>query len=276
MVLALMRMTGGISMTDRLDRSAPRRRPGPAGPHARSRRRRAARRADRRRGPGPPGARRHRARPPRSPRDALRAGGRLGYAGAGSSGVMALADALELPGTFGLAPDRAPVLLAGGAGALLHMTGAVEDDAAAAAADLARAGLAAGDALVVVSASGTTPYALAVAEAARARGVAVIAIANVADSPLLRARRRRRAAGHRRGSGGRLDPDGGRHGTEDRAQHALDADGAAPRPRPRRADGQPRRRQRQAARPRRAHRRRDRRRDAGRGRGGARRRRTAR
>jgi N-acetylmuramic acid 6-phosphate etherase len=114
----------------------------------------------------------------------LRAGGRLGYAGAGSSGVMALADALELPGTFGIAPDRAPALIAGGAQALLHMTGAVEDDAAAATADLDRAGLGAGDALVAVSASGTTPYALAVAEAARARGVAVIAIANVADSPL--------------------------------------------------------------------------------------------
>lgn len=116
---------------------------------------------------------------------ALGAGGRLGYAGAGSSGVMALADALELPGTYGVAPDRAPALLAGGAQTLLHMTGAVEDDPAAAAADLDRSGLGPGDALVVVSASGTTPYALAVAEAARARGVSVIAVANVAGSPLL-------------------------------------------------------------------------------------------
>jgi N-acetylmuramic acid 6-phosphate etherase len=57
------------------------------------------------------------------PRYALRGGGKLAYAGAGSSGLMALADALELPGTFGIPPDRTPVLFAGGAAALLHMTG---------------------------------------------------------------------------------------------------------------------------------------------------------
>ncbi|MBP7002864.1 N-acetylmuramic acid 6-phosphate etherase [Amaricoccus sp.] len=116
----------------------------------------------------------------------LETGGRLAYAGAGSSGVMALADALELPGTFGLAPHRAPVLLAGGAATLLHMTGAVEDDPAAAAAGVARLGLGPADALVAVSASGATPYTLAAAEAARAAGCTVIAVANVAGSPLLR------------------------------------------------------------------------------------------
>ena len=62
-------------------------------------------------------------------------GGRFGYAGAGSSGLMALADALELPGTFGISPDRVPVLFAGGTGALLHMTGAVEDEPAPALGD---------------------------------------------------------------------------------------------------------------------------------------------
>jgi N-acetylmuramic acid 6-phosphate etherase len=117
--------------------------------------------------------------------DALAAGHRAIYAGAGSAGVMALADALELPGTFGIAPDRVPVLLAGGAAALLHMRGAVEDDAAAAQADLARLAPVPGDVLVAVSASGTTPYTLAVARGARARGLTTIAIANVAASPLL-------------------------------------------------------------------------------------------
>ncbi|MDP5308186.1 N-acetylmuramic acid 6-phosphate etherase [Paracoccus spongiarum] len=116
---------------------------------------------------------------------ALRGGGRMGYAGAGSSGLMALADCLELPGTFGLAPDRTPMLFAGGPDALLRMHGGVEDDPALALADLDRAGLGRGDALLVVSASGTTPYALAVATAARARGVTVTGIANVAGSALL-------------------------------------------------------------------------------------------
>lgn len=117
---------------------------------------------------------------------ALRAGGRLGYAGAGSSGLMALADCLELAGTFGLPPERTPMLFAGGAAALLHMVGSVEDDRAQALADLDRAGLGQGDVLLVLSASGTTPYALVLAEAARARGVTVAGFANVAETPLLR------------------------------------------------------------------------------------------
>lgn len=118
---------------------------------------------------------------------ALRAGGRLGYAGAGSSGLMALADCLEMPGTFGLDPAQVPMIFAGGADGLLRMSGRVEDDTAAAREDLARAGLAAGDVLLVVSASGTTPYALAVADAARGQGVTVAGMANVAGSALLEA-----------------------------------------------------------------------------------------
>ena len=115
----------------------------------------------------------------------LRSGHRLAYAGAGTSGVMALADALELLGTFGIPPERTPILLAGGAATLVSMAGDVEDVAEDAARDAARAGLGAGDALVAVSASGSTPYTLAVVEAAR--GATVIGIANVAGSPLLAA-----------------------------------------------------------------------------------------
>jgi len=119
--------------------------------------------------------------------EALAAGHRLAYAGAGSAGLMALADALEIAGTFGIPADRTPVLFAGGAAALLAMTGLVEDDRDAAASAVAAAGLATGDAIVCVSASGSTPYTLAVAEAARARGATVIAVANTAGSPLLAA-----------------------------------------------------------------------------------------
>ena len=112
-------------------------------------------------------------------------GGRLIYTAAGSSGLMGMADGLELPGTFGLSPDRTPMLFAGGPDALLRMHGSFEDDPAIALADLDRAGLTQGDALLVVSASGTTPYALAVAQGARARGVTVVGIANVAGAALL-------------------------------------------------------------------------------------------
>lgn len=115
----------------------------------------------------------------------LRDGGRLAYAGAGSAGLMALADCLELAGTFGIPPDRTPMLFAGGAQALLHLTGMAEDDPATAATDFAAVDLAAGDAVICVSASGSTPYTVEIARLARAAGAQVIAIANVAGSPLL-------------------------------------------------------------------------------------------
>lgn len=118
---------------------------------------------------------------------ALRDTGKLAYVGAGSSGLMALADCLELLGTFGIPADRTPMLFAGGADALLKMTGGVEDDPALAAADLTRAELGAGDVVIAVSASGTTPYTLAVVDGARKAGAKVIGIANVPDSPLLQA-----------------------------------------------------------------------------------------
>jgi N-acetylmuramic acid 6-phosphate etherase len=117
---------------------------------------------------------------------ALQSGGKLAYAGAGSSGLMALADCLELLGTFGIPADRTPMLFAGGADALLRMTGGVEDDPALAAADLARAGLGAGDVLIAVSASGSTPYTLAVCDLAARAGVRIVGIANVPDSALLK------------------------------------------------------------------------------------------
>ena len=116
---------------------------------------------------------------------ALRAGGKMGYAGAGSSGLMALADCLELSGTFGLPPARTPMMFAGGAAALLHMVGSVEDDPDLARADLDRAALGPGDVVLVLAASGRTPYALEVARGARARGVTVIGFANVAGAALL-------------------------------------------------------------------------------------------
>ena len=131
----------------------------------------------------PPSARSR--RPPQSLAGCLAGGGRLAYAAAGSSGLMALADALELPGTYGIARDRIVILLAGGTAAFHDLPGGPEDDAEQAAREVAEAGLASGDCLIAVSASGSTPYALgALGEAAR-RGARTIAIANNAGSPLL-------------------------------------------------------------------------------------------
>lgn len=109
---------------------------------------------------------------------ALSSGGRLAYAGAGSSGLMAMADALELPGTYGIANEKIVMLLAGGAASLNDLAGGYEDDMDLARRDVRDAGIGEGDCLISVSASGSTPYALAAADEARQRGARVIAMAN--------------------------------------------------------------------------------------------------
>ncbi|MGX9848928.1 N-acetylmuramic acid 6-phosphate etherase [Limimaricola litoreus] len=116
---------------------------------------------------------------------ALSGTGRLVYAAAGSSGLMALADAAELPGTFGIAQERILVRMAGGVPADGAMPGDTEDDTAAAQAVLD--GLRAGDVVLVLSASGTTPYPTAIARGAGARGARVVAIACNPGTPLLAA-----------------------------------------------------------------------------------------
>ncbi|GMB80696.1 N-acetylmuramic acid 6-phosphate etherase [Shinella zoogloeoides] len=116
--------------------------------------------------------------------DALLSGGRLVYAGAGSSGLMAMADALELPGTYGIAHDRIVILLAGGAASLVDLAGGYEDDRDLAVSDAVSAGVDAKDCVICVSASGSTPYALAMAAHAKERGARVVAMANNPGAPL--------------------------------------------------------------------------------------------
>src|SRR5690606_35343886 len=100
----------------------------------------------------------------------LRSGGSLVYVAAGSSGLMALADALELPGTYGLARERIKVLLAGGVAALSAMEGGPEDDAEAVRTEIAASGVGPVDCVISLTASGYTPYPMAAVEAARAAG----------------------------------------------------------------------------------------------------------
>ncbi|MFB9953097.1 N-acetylmuramic acid 6-phosphate etherase [Rhizobium puerariae] len=112
----------------------------------------------------------------------LKSGGRLVYAGAGSAGLVAMADALELPGTYGIAPERIAVLFAGGLSAVADLPGGPEDDPALGHRDADIIG--ASDCVICVSASGSTPYTVAVAETARARGARLVAIANNAGARL--------------------------------------------------------------------------------------------
>ncbi|HTO06915.1 MAG TPA: N-acetylmuramic acid 6-phosphate etherase [Myxococcota bacterium] len=119
--------------------------------------------------------------------EALDGGGRWFNVGAGTSGRLGALDAAEIPPTFGLEPQRVQALIAGGPPALLGPVEGAEDDTAAAPRELDKLGLGPGDAVVALSASGRTPYALAGLEHARRRGARAIAITCAPESPLAKA-----------------------------------------------------------------------------------------
>ena len=117
----------------------------------------------------------------------LRSGGRMAYIGAGTSGVIAQMDALELPGTFGIGRDRLPVILAGGSPSLITPAGGAEDDAGAAETAVHDLGLGPADSLIGLAASGSTPFTVAGLRRAAACGAMTVGIACVRGSPLLTA-----------------------------------------------------------------------------------------
>ena len=114
----------------------------------------------------------------------LRAGGRIVTVGAGTSGRLGVLDSVELHPTFSWPRERAPALLAGGAGAMFVAVEGAEDDAAQGAADLAALQPQANDVVLLLAASGATPYALGAAEAASAAGALTVAIVNNPGAPL--------------------------------------------------------------------------------------------
>lgn len=115
--------------------------------------------------------------------DRLGRGGRLVYAGAGTSGRIAVQDAAELPPTFGF--ERTVVLMAGGGAAGAVARENAEDDTAAALRDVERSGIGPDDAVVGIAASGRTPYTLVVVSRSRALGAFTVGLANNAGAPLL-------------------------------------------------------------------------------------------
>jgi N-acetylmuramic acid 6-phosphate etherase len=114
----------------------------------------------------------------------LRAGGRLVYVGAGTSGRLAVLDAAELLPTYGVGSDVVVALVAGGESAVMEAAEGAEDDADAGRADIDRTGVGPEDVVVGISASGRTPYVLAAMQAAAEAGAATIGIANNTDSAL--------------------------------------------------------------------------------------------
>jgi N-acetylmuramic acid 6-phosphate etherase len=118
--------------------------------------------------------------------EALRAGGRLVYAGAGTSGRLGVLDAAECPPTFGVSRRRVVGVIAGGRPALWRAVEGAEDRPGDAARTLARLRLGPADVLCAICASGVTPFALGALRTARRRGARTVAV-TCAPSPGLRA-----------------------------------------------------------------------------------------
>jgi N-acetylmuramic acid 6-phosphate etherase len=115
---------------------------------------------------------------------AIEAGGRLVYLASGSPALMSLADALEVPQTYGLTEAQIVLVLSENE-ITQRLNGTREDDAEAARAEVAAQRIGPKDCVIATSASGTTPFTLAGLRAAKAAGAVTIGIAGNPDTPLL-------------------------------------------------------------------------------------------
>jgi N-acetylmuramic acid 6-phosphate etherase len=112
-------------------------------------------------------------------------GGRLVYAGAGTSGRIAVQDGVELSPTYNWPEERLAFVLAGGISALSASAEGAEDDREDAVDQIRKANIGANDVAIGVAASGVTPFTVAAIMEARARGALTIGISNNAATPLL-------------------------------------------------------------------------------------------
>ena len=118
---------------------------------------------------------------------ALARGGRLVYAGAGTSGRIGVQDGAELTPTFNWPAERVVFLMAGGMEALVRSVEGAEDSEADGARAVAEAKIGANDVVIGLAASGTTPYTVGVLRAARDTGAVTVGVANNPGAPLLQA-----------------------------------------------------------------------------------------
>ena len=114
----------------------------------------------------------------------IEAGGRLIYVGAGTSGRLGVLDSVELYPTFSWPHERAVALLAGGVDAMFMAVEGAEDDTAQGAADLLDIHPGPNDVVLLLAASGGTPYVLGALRAARTAGALTVGFANNTDAPV--------------------------------------------------------------------------------------------
>ena len=116
----------------------------------------------------------------------LRQGGRLIYAGAGTSGRLAVQDGAELIPTFSWPQDRLLLLMAGGREALLKSIEGAEDEVEHASRLVREHTIGGRDTLIAVAASGSTPFTLTCLRESRLRGALTVGIANNPGTPILK------------------------------------------------------------------------------------------
>jgi N-acetylmuramic acid 6-phosphate etherase len=122
---------------------------------------------------------------------ALQRGGRIVYAGAGTSGRIGVQDGVELTPTFDWPADRLVFAMAGGLDALVRSAEQAEDNEAAGAQAVADAKIGVNDVVIGVAASGTTPFTIGALRASTAAGAVTIAVANNPGAPLFQVARHR-------------------------------------------------------------------------------------
>lgn len=114
----------------------------------------------------------------------MQEGGRLIYVGAGTSGRLGVLDSVELYPTFSWPRERAVALLAGGAGAMFVAVEGAEDDFSQGGRDIEAVQVGPKDVVLLLAASGATPYVMGALAAARAAGALTIGFANNVDAPV--------------------------------------------------------------------------------------------
>ena len=102
--------------------------------------------------------------------EAFRSGGRLIYVGAGTSGRLGVADAAEMPPTFGTDPEMVQGIIAGGSEALVRSQEGAEDRPEDGATEIDGLGIGPKDFVMGIATSGTTPFVLGAMARARERG----------------------------------------------------------------------------------------------------------
>ena len=116
--------------------------------------------------------------------EAMRGGGRVFFAGAGTSGRLGVIEAAELPPTFGVSPDLFRAIIAGGPEAVFGSAEAAEDDEAAGAEALRSSGFSGRDILVALSASGRTPFTVGALREAKRRGARTVSVTSSQGAPI--------------------------------------------------------------------------------------------